>query len=75
MAFLRKIQRGREYQAPEVTVTIDPTPRHCAGSKTFKTVHCAGKFASSGRSTHAPWVTRENQHATNPDARAVYDRR
>jgi hypothetical protein len=72
MAYLRMKPRP-DAQAP--TITIDPKPRHCAGSKTWKTAHCASKFASSGRSTHAPWVKRENSHATNPDARATFERR
>ena len=61
MSYLRINPRP---DAPAPTVTVDPKARHCAGSKTFKTAHCAGKFAGKGRSTHADWVTRENHHAS-----------
>jgi hypothetical protein len=72
MSYLR-IKPRADAQAP--TVTVDPKPRHCANSKTWKTVHAASKFAGKGRNTHAPWTARENSHATNPDSRAVFERR
>lgn len=53
MSYLR-----REYRTQALpTVTVDPKPRHCNGSKTWKTSHCASKFASVGRNTHAPWAS------------------